>query len=139
MAEAHFGLKVSTVRSDNEGEFTSNEFKDFCRKRGISCELTASYNPEMNGVAERANRTLCEKAHCMLKDSGLDERFWSDAILTSTYLTNRTCTEALGNRTQFEIWFKRKPDLSHLRVFGCIAYAHIPKEKRRGKLGDRSE
>ena len=67
------------------------------------------------------NRTLCDKARCFLKDAGLDSEYWDEAILSATYLTNRTVTDLLDGKTPFQIWHGRIPDLSHLRVFGSKA------------------
>jgi transposase InsO family protein len=54
------------LRTDNEGEFCRNEFEEFCKKCGITRQKTTPYTPQQNGVAERMNRTLMEKARCML-------------------------------------------------------------------------
>lgn len=61
--------KVAKFRADNGGEYISNEFKRFCRQRGIVMDYTTPYNPEMNSVAERLNRTLEEKARAMIISS----------------------------------------------------------------------
>lgn len=88
----------------------------------------------MNGVAERLNRTLAEKARTMLLASNLGKRFWNEAVNTANYIKNRSPTSAYGdqfkNKTPAEIWYKSKPDLSHIKVFGSICYNHVPKEKR---------
>ena len=52
----HTEKKIKTIRSDNGGEFTSNEFKELCKEAGIKRELSTPYNPQQNGVAERKNR-----------------------------------------------------------------------------------
>ena len=54
------------------------------------------------------------------------------------YLLNRSPTKAVWSRTPYEAWHGSKPDVSHLKVFGCIAYAHINLENRQ-KLDDKSE
>lgn len=136
-AEAHFGSRVSRLRCDNGGEYTSNDFKNFCARKGITIEYTVPYNPQMNGVSERMNRTICEKMRALLFESKLPEHFWSEAILTSTYLTNRSSTVTLKGKTPFEMWYGRKPDISNLRVFGCKGFGHVPHEKRKGKLSLR--
>lgn len=60
MVEAQHGVKVSKLRADNGGEYVSNEYKDFCKQKGIQLNYTVPHNPKMNGVAERPNRTLVE-------------------------------------------------------------------------------
>lgn len=126
--------KIAKLRADNGGEYISNEMKLYCKEKGIQLMLTVAYNPEMNGIAERLNRTLVEKARTMLLESKLSKRFWNEAISTANYIKNRSPTSAHGNqfrnKTPAEIWFKSKPDISHLRVFGSICYNHIPKDKR---------
>ena len=52
--------KIMILRLDNGGEFTSTEFKDFCKEDGIKRELTTPYNPLQNRVTERNNRYLME-------------------------------------------------------------------------------
>lgn len=126
--------KIAKLRADHGGEYVSNEMKLYCKEKGIQLMLTVPYNPEMNGIAERLNRTLVEKARTMLLESNLPKRFWNEAILTANYIKNRSPTNAHGNqfrnRTPAEIWFGSKPDLAHVRVFGSICYNHVPKDKR---------
>ena len=50
--------------------------------------------------------------------------------MTSCYLINRSPSSSLGNKTPHEMWYGKKPSLKHLRVFGCEAYVHVPKDKR---------
>ena len=67
----------------------------------------------------------------MLVDSGLSHRFWAEALPTAAYLINRSPTKALSDMTPFESWFGKKPNVKHLRVFGCAAYTHVPKDGRK--------
>lgn len=69
-------------------------------------------------------------AICMLLDSGLDKRFWGEAVLTATYIQNRIPSRSVP-KTPFEMSWGRKPDLDHMRVFGSPAYVHVPDVKRR--------
>lgn len=96
--------------------------------------FTVPYNPEMNSVAERLNRTLQERATTMLIASELEQKFWNEA----NYLKNRSPTSAVGkqfeSKTPAEIWFRRKPDLSHLRIFGSECYNYIPTNNRSNLL-----
>ena len=87
--ENQTGLKVKSLKSDNGGENDSQEFKDFCSKHGIRTIKTIPETPEQNGVAERMNRTLNERARCMRIQSGLPKAFWAEAINAAAYLINR--------------------------------------------------
>ena len=71
LVEKESGKQVKALRSDNGGEYISNEFKDFCSREGIRRELIAPHNPQQNGVAERKNRTIVGAARAMLHDQGL--------------------------------------------------------------------
>ena len=57
---------------------------------------------------------------------------------TACYLVNRSPSSVLEDKTPHEVWIGKKPSLSHLRVFGCDEYVHVPKEKRT-KLDNKSE
>ena len=65
----------------------------------------------------------------MLNGVGLGHEFWAEVVDTACYLVNRSPSSALEDKTPQEVWTGKKPSLSHLRVFGCDAYLHVPKEK----------
>ena len=112
------------------GEYLSGEFKTYLKSKGIRHELTVPHTPEQNGVAERMNRTLMETAPSMIAHAGLSDKYCTEAVATATYIQNRTPTTAVkNNTTPHEQWYERKPNIGHLKVFGCIAYAHIPDNK----------
>ena len=138
MAERQTGLKLQRLRSDRGGEYCSDAMKEYCKARGIIHELTAPYSPAQNGVAERRQRTLVESARCMLHAAKLPPSFWSEALLTAAYVGNLSPTSALHGATPYEQWFNAKPDVSHLRVFGCLAYALLPDSKRQ-KMDPKSK
>lgn len=125
----HFGRKLLKLRSDNGGEYINHEMKRFCSDKGIVMQTTVPYSPELNGVAERMNRTLVDKARTILIDSNLSKNLWGEAIYFSAYVTNRSPTASL-QVTPSEMWEMRKPNVQNLRVFGSTAYAHIPKQIR---------
>lgn len=114
----HFNCHLLKLRSDNGREYVTREFHDFCRKSGIQIQYTFPYNPEMNGVAERMNRTLVEKTRSVLLDSKLNKDFWADAVLCSAYVTNRSPILVGKEVTPSELWYGRKPNVSNIRVFG---------------------
>ena len=130
MVEKSSGRKIKIFRSDNGGEYTSSEFAQYLTQEGIKQELTTPHTPQQNGAVEWLNRTLIEGVRTMLADSKLPRKFWAEALSTCTYLRNRCPTKALKGITPYEAWNGVKPDLSLLRVFGCSAYAHVPKVER---------
>lgn len=139
MVSAHFGAKISRLRCDNGGEYTGRAIKTFCQKKGIRLETTVAYTPEQNGVSERLNRTVVEKVRAMLASSGVSKQFWGEALYTVVYVLNRSPSVAVqGDRTPYEAWYGKKPDVSNLRVFGSECFAHIPKQLRK-KLDGKSE
>ena len=108
-------------------------FKD----QGIKIQYTAAYSPQQNGVAERKNRSLIEMARCMLLDANMEKKYWAEAVNTANFLQNRLPTRTIG-RTPYELWYRKKPDVGNLHVFGCDALVQIPIEKRR-KLDKKAE
>ena len=127
LVEKSTGHALKCLRTDHGGEYTSLEFKTYLAKEGIRHERTV---PEQNGTAERMNRTLVESVRSMLADSKLPHRFWAEALSTAVYLQNRSPTKVLQGITPIEAWTGKKPDVSSLRIFGCAAYAHVPKDER---------
>ena len=64
--------------------------------------------------------------------------YWAEAFTTAIYIMNRTPTAAIHGMTPEERYTGRKPDISHLKIFGCIAYVHVPDELR-SKLDPKAE
>eukprot|EP00794_Sanderia_malayensis_P016556 gene16556-biopygen13988 len=136
--ENHTGKRIKVIRTDNGGEYVSNEFKQFCIERGIKREVTIPMTPQQNGVSERMNRTIMESARSMLHHAKLPSYFWAEAVNTAVYIRNRCPTVTLDGITPYEHWFGRRPDVSNFRVFGCCTHVHIPDEDR-SKLDKKSK
>uniref|UniRef100_A0A251S6V1 Putative zinc finger, CCHC-type, Ribonuclease H-like domain, GAG-pre-integrase domain protein n=1 Tax=Helianthus annuus TaxID=4232 RepID=A0A251S6V1_HELAN len=130
LAENQVGYKIKSMRTDRGGEYCGHEFQNFLKENGIHHQLTTSYTPQQNGVAERKNRTLMELSRSMMKMKELPNMYWAEAVSCATYLLNRTITKSVPELTPQEVWSGRKPNVDHLRIFGCIAYVHIPKQNR---------
>jgi hypothetical protein len=125
-----FERKIKILRSDNGGEYTSKEFVKFCRDVGIKRELTTPYNPQQNSVAERKNRTIMGAVKTMIQDQDLLMCLWDEATMVAVYVQNILSHSALGFKTPEEMFTGKKPEVSHLKIFGCPVFIHIPKEKR---------
>lgn len=138
MAEKQSGKFLKILRTDGGGEYVSNDFENFCIKHGIQHEVTPPYTPQHNGLAERRNRTILNMVRSMLKGKNLPHTFWGEAATTATYILNRYPTKRLKEQVPEEVWSGKKPAVGHFKIFGSLAYAHIPDERRK-KLGDKSE
>ena len=75
------GRHVKSIPTDGGGEYQKQMAK-FCREAGIHHEVTAPYTPEQNGIAERANRTICERIRAILADTGLLKELWAELART---------------------------------------------------------
>lgn len=130
LAENQLDTKIKVLRSDNGGEFCNREFSMFLKKAGIVHQTSNSHTPQQNGMAERINRTLVEKARCLLFEEGLSKTLWAEACKTACYLRNRSACSKI-EKTPYEMWTGRKPDVSHLRVYGSTVMVHVPKANRK--------
>lgn len=101
------------------------------KSRGIRMENSAPYTPEENGKAERENCTIMKSARTIMKQKNLPKTLWAEAVNTAVYVLNRTSHSKTPKQTPFEIWYGKKPDLSHVRVFGSVAYMHVPQQMRK--------
>jgi len=110
-------------------EFCSEEFNSYCKSKGIARHYTVPYTPQQNGVAERMNRTIISKAHCMLSNVGLHRHFWAEATSTACYLITRSPSIAFNKKTPIEVCYGSLANYLELRVFGCTVYAHVDNRK----------
>ncbi|UYV60655.1 hypothetical protein LAZ67_1001766, partial [Cordylochernes scorpioides] len=122
--------KTRKIRVDNGKEFSSGNFKQFCRTKGIQIEYTSPYTPQQNGTSERMNRTLIDKVRTKLAETNLPKYLWGEAIYCSAYELNRSPTSANIGIPPASIWYKQN-DLSKLKVFGSRAWRLIlPKPRK---------
>jgi len=128
--------QVRCVRSDRGGEFFSTALLDELKRRGIKHEPTAGYSPESNGLAERTNRTIMDKVRSMMAWAGAPKSLWAECAVYANLLRNVSPASGL-DKTPYELFNGRRPDLSRLRTFGCTVYVYVPKELRK-KLDPRA-
>ena len=129
---------LKALRSDNGGEYLSHKFRTYLIQNGIRHELTVPYTPQQNGTAERMNRTIFDLTRSLLHHKNLPLKFWGEAAITAIYVRNRVVSQGLPPKvTPFHLWFGRKPDISHLRIFGSECWYVIPRKYVK-KLDPRS-
>lgn len=129
--------RVKRFRTDNGLEYCNKTLKRLLDEVGIKHERTNVDTPQMNGIAERINRTLLDLVRAMLKNAELPERFWAEAVVTACYIKNRVIHSSINDIPE-SIWTGHKPSVKHLKAYGCLAYAHVNKQGRH-KLDSRGK
>lgn len=83
--------------------------------------MTLTYTPKKNLIAKRMNKTILERARCMLISLGLPKIFWREAV--TCYLIKRNLSSALNYKIHDQMQIGTVPDYLYIRTFGCAAYA----------------
>ena len=112
--------KVKWLRTDNGLEFYNSQFDEFCKDEGIGCHRITPYSSQQNGVVERMNQTLVERAQCMLLNVGLSKSFWAKAMSTAYYLVNQSLALSINFQTPEEVWSGTPIDYSKLIFFDVL-------------------
>jgi hypothetical protein len=130
MVEKKTGKSIKILCSYKGREYKSGDFNKHYKDHGIVKQFTVPHTPQQNEIAKRKNRTPVECACGMMKGKNILNAFWVEAINNAVYLKNRRPTRYIDNVTPFEALYGSKPAVHNLKVFGCKAFAHIPKENR---------
>ena len=132
-------LKIASIRSDHGGEFENKDFESFYEEHGIEHNFSAPRTPQQNGVVERKNRSLEEIAGTLLNDTFLPKYFWAEAVNTACYIMNRALIRPILKKTPYELYNGRKPNISHLHVFGCKCFVLNNGKDNLGKFDAKSD
>jgi hypothetical protein len=133
-AEQETGKKLKRVRTNNAPEFRSTLWADWFR---ITHEFTAAYSSASNSGAERGIGVILSSTRVLLLESGLGSKWWSYAFVTSAYVQNFFPSSHHPGQIPEEKWTGKRQNVDHLRVWGCVAYIHIPAQTGRSKLDPR--
>lgn len=123
-------LKIKKLRTMSRRDYLKRPFREFLKDNKIEHQTAVQYSPYYNSEAGRLNHSILESSRCMLYDAGMNSRYWAEAVNTAIYIKNKSPNKMLDGASPEENWTERKINLSHLRVFGCIAYAKVPEDKR---------
>ena len=132
---AHGALEAKHFHSDNGGEYTSAEYCKLIMENGALKTTIVAKSPAMNGVAEAAFYRIFSMIRALLIDSGLPKEHWGATALFSAYILNRV-PRTHGGDTVYELLNDRPADLRHVRIFGCLASALLPRNDRTSKIHD---
>ncbi|KAI7942641.1 hypothetical protein MJO28_012668 [Puccinia striiformis f. sp. tritici] len=129
---------IQALRTDNGGEYISNAFESYLKSSGIKHEPGPPHSPELNGVAERTNRTISNLLRASLLSANVPKSFWADAMRHTFYAYNSfPCNTPLGFKTPASILQNPPADLRKIHPFGCLTYYKIP-EADRSKLDKKA-
>lgn len=78
-----------------------------------------------------------EMTRSILKHMSVPNYLWGEGVRHATYLINRVMTKSLNLQVPYEVYKGVKPNIKHVRVFGCVVYAKTESQHLR-KLDDRS-
>jgi hypothetical protein len=131
LVETQFGKDIKFLRTDYRGEYVNHEINNIFHEAGIQLQHIVPYTPQQNGVVERKNRSLKEMAYCMLHAKSLPQRLWAKELKCATYIQNRSPHRSVKEKTPYEAWSGLKLEVTHFRIFGSHAWAHIPSKKRK--------
>ncbi|MBW0536183.1 hypothetical protein O181_075898 [Austropuccinia psidii MF-1] len=108
-SENFHNTRIKKLVSNRRGEFENERFKDLATSSGFIHILSSTATPEHNGFAERANRTILDKARCLLIRSDLPRSYWAKAVKTATFLSNLMPTASRNNKSPFVFWASKLP------------------------------
>ena len=143
VVERRYGFKVAIIHTDGETAL-GNNFKECMAERGITLEISPPHTQSQNGSAERSGRVIIEKSRCMRIEAHLPEELWPEIKKAAAYLINRTPSRGLRWQTPFQKIQSvmnispLKPNIGHLRVYGCRAYPLKYNIPRLNKLAPRA-
>nr|KYP64997.1 Retrovirus-related Pol polyprotein from transposon TNT 1-94 [Cajanus cajan] len=132
--QTQFQKNIKTIRTDNGPEFL---LKDWYAKLGIVHQTSCVNTPQQNGVVERKHQHILSMARALMFQSNVSKMFWNYAIGHAVHLINRLPTRFLQQNSPYYVLYSEKPDFSHLKVFGCLAFASTLSHNRT-KLEPRS-
>ncbi|GJU21257.1 retrotransposon protein, putative, ty1-copia subclass [Tanacetum coccineum] len=132
--ENQLGNRIKAILSDRGGEYMRYEFVEHLKKCDIVSHLTPPYTPQNDGVSERRNQTLLDMVRSMMNSTTLPKSFWGYTLESAARILNMIPTKKV-DKTPYELWHRKAPKLSYLRVWGCEA---LVKRDTPDKLDPRS-
>ena len=120
---------ITKLRFDADSVFTGQHMASTLIELKITNQFSAPYSHVP--TVERAIRTLQDRVRCMLYHANCPLSFWEKALQYASFLLNRLTCQSNVLQTRYERLLGCKPNISKLRVFGCIVYCRIYDELRK--------
>lgn len=122
LVEKETDKNLKCLRSDRGGEFTLDEFVRYCNE---------------NGTIERKKWTIVEATRSMLMQGDVPKMFWREVVNIAVYTLNRVLVKKGNEKTPYELWYGRTPNVNYLKVFGSRCF--IKKDYYTGKFHPKSD
>ena len=132
------GKRIKFLRCDNGKEYLNNQFYKYVKRKSIVLNNCPAYVHELNGTAERFNRSIMNMARCLLAEAKVHKCYWPEIVCAAAYLKNRTLTNAIEKKTPYEIFFNKRPNVKNLRLYGSKVFVRIPEQKKFSKWDKKS-
>jgi hypothetical protein len=136
----NWGFTTRYIQSDGE-KGLGQEWKALIIAKGITFNSSPPDTPDQNGLAERSGGVIISIARKLRAQSRLPHKLWPYLVAHATRLLNRIPVQRKEWQTPFQMVHVRKPNLSHLKIVGSLAYV-LNKNKRdrpaRAKLRDKA-
>jgi hypothetical protein len=141
MVKNQFNKVIHEFMIDVGGKFKSKDLRMFLKELGINILTSVPHMHQQSGRAERFIQTIVEKAQAIHLEACLSQNWWEFAVNYAVHIYNRTPLKHASNdyKMLFERLHHTKPDVTHLRVFGCGAYVFLPEDVQSNNLSPRSE
>ncbi|MBW0546139.1 hypothetical protein O181_085854 [Austropuccinia psidii MF-1] len=131
--------RLKKLVSNRGGEFLNKRFELLARAHGFVHSFSPPETPQHNGFTEQSNKTILDKARCLLNSCNFPPECWAEAVNTAVLLSNLTPTQSRDSKSPYCLWTGQEPRLNQLRTFGCLAFMAIPKLHCSWKLAPAGE
>jgi Integrase core domain len=134
--ENQLNKSIKALRSDRGGEYLSYEFTTYLKECGIVSQLIPPRTPQWNGISERRNQTLLDMVCSMMSNATLPKIFWGHALETVILTINMVSSKSV-EKTPYELWFGKIPNMFYLKIWGCEVFVKRPTSDKLGPKTDK--
>jgi hypothetical protein len=126
--KTQYGKTICEFQIDAKGEFKSKELTKLLKELGVNILTSVPHMHQQNGRAECFIRTIMDKSQAIRLESCAPQSWWEFSVDCAIHVYNCTPIMRHNWKMPFENLEHTKPDVTHLRVFGCGAYVSCRKK-----------
>lgn len=103
LIQTQFQTKIQVLKTDNAREYFETSLGNYLKSHCIIHQSSCVDTPQQNGVVERKNRHILEVGRSLMFTIHVPKFFWGKAVLTSTYLINKTPSRLLMFQAPYQV------------------------------------